>query len=108
MKTGDSLLKMPELYKRIYAFVCQSDQLVIVFLSETNIFLCLFCETLNIFKRGFFSEVNIFLWIFSGTSIFIAPFNNTRNLKFKSPPTVAFFAAVNHNLNICSSPINGP
>ena len=24
-----------------------------------------------------------------------APFNNMRNLKFKSPPTVAFFAAVN-------------
>ena len=26
---------------------------------------------------------------------FIALFNNIRNLKFKSPPTVSFFAAVN-------------
>ena len=31
-----------------------------------------------------------------------------RNLKFKSPPTVAFYAAVNHNLNICTPAINGP
>ena len=37
-----------------------------------------------------------------------APFNNTRNLTFKSIPTVAFFAAVNHNLNICPLAINGP
>ena len=37
-----------------------------------------------------------------------APFNNTRNLKFKSPPTVPFFAAVNHNLKICTSAINEP
>ena len=39
---------------------------------------------------------------------FTAPFNNMRNLKFISPPTVAFFVAVNHNLNICTSAINGP
>ena len=39
---------------------------------------------------------------------FTAPFNNTRNLKFISPPTVAFFVAVNHNLNIFTSAINGP
>ena len=36
------------------------------------------------------------------------PFNNTRNQKFISPPTVPFFAAVNHDLNICTSAINGP
>ena len=30
---------------------------------------------------------------------FTAPFNNTQNLKFISPPTVVFFAAVNHDLN---------
>ena len=27
--------------------------------------------------------------------LFIVPFNNTRNLKFNSPITVAFFTAVN-------------
>ena len=37
----------------------------------------------------------------------IAPFNNMQNLKFKSPPTVAFFPAVNHNLNIGALAING-
>ena len=32
-----------------------------------------------------------------------------QNLKFKSLPTVAFFAAVNHNLNtVCLHAINGP
>ena len=36
------------------------------------------------------------------------PFNNTRILKFTSPPTVAFFTAVNHYLNICTTAINGP
>ena len=36
-----------------------------------------------------------------------APFNNMQNLKFKSPPTVAFFNAVNHNLKIWTSTING-
>ena len=40
--------------------------------------------------------------------LFTAPFNNMRNLKFKSPPTVAFFPAVNQNLNICMLAINGP
>ena len=29
-----------------------------------------------------------------------APCNNMRNLKFISPPTVEFFAAVNHKLNV--------
>ena len=38
---------------------------------------------------------------------FTAPFNNMQNLKFISPPTVAFFSAVNHNLNICASAISG-
>ena len=37
-----------------------------------------------------------------------APFDNMRNLKFKSPPTEAFSPAINHNLNICMSAINGP
>ena len=37
-----------------------------------------------------------------------APFNNTWNLKFKSPTTIAFFAAVNHNLKKCTSAINRP
>ena len=35
-------------------------------------------------------------------------FNNMQNLKFKSPLTVALFAAVNYDLNICKSAINGP
>ena len=47
------------------------------------------------------------LWNTTVISI-TAPFNNIRNLKFKSPTTVAFFAAVNHNLNICTLAINGP
>ena len=37
-----------------------------------------------------------------------APFNNMRNLKFRSESTVASFAAVNHNLNICTLVINEP
>ena len=47
------------------------------------------------------------MWI----SIFFitAPSNNMQNLTFISPPTVAFFTAINHNLNICSmSTINRP
>ena len=47
-------------------------------------------------------------FIYSGW--IIEPFNNMRNLKIKSPPTVAFFAAINHNLNICicTLAIKGP
>ena len=39
---------------------------------------------------------------------FTAPFNNMRNLKFKSSPTVAFFAAINYNSNICTLATKGP
>ena len=42
--------------------------------------------------------------VWSGLTV---PFNNKRNLKFISPPTVAFFTAINRNLNICTLAING-
>ena len=35
-------------------------------------------------------------------------FNSMQNLKFKSPLTVTFFSAINHNLNIHTSAINWP
>ena len=46
-------------------------------------------------------------WCFLLHCSLTAPFNNMWNLKFTSTPTVVFFAAVNHNLNICTSTING-
>ena len=51
---------------------------------------------------------NITTVVHQGPEALLCLSNNMRNLKFISPPTVAFFAAINHNLNICTSAINGP
>ena len=57
--------------------------------------------------QHFCMKFNVLDTVMKHSPLITALFNNMWNLKFISLPTVAFFAAVNHHLNICTLAING-